>query len=354
MVVVVVVVVMVGSVSTWPIAAPDKDGVTASEVVFLNECGASVTKTLNPTEPLQVLFNVSSSLPAECHISLRVSVKDRGLAKYGLRVFGHLQVSNDDCYSSSLLVHDNDDDTDQAAVSKTFCNTGPIEFRTVEDVILFSYAQREGGGAWQGAAITVVPELVCGGVLTKDTTIVINHYDFRAPYVCNWELLPGEGQMTRLSFEEFSLTVRKKKKCTSECLLFIPGKDMTHYCGTELLGKNRISTREGVDVSSCDSRSNPIQMQGGIRPRDKKCGPSSPWRPTNNPHVTTSTTAAAATTAISTAATTEELTPLCTTLMEMVWHSYIMRESGVLHTVESYVGGIKIRVTSSFVYSGNH
>ena len=48
---------------------------SAPEVVFLNECGASVMKTIEPTESLQVLVNASTSTAAECQLSLRVSVK---------------------------------------------------------------------------------------------------------------------------------------------------------------------------------------------------------------------------------------------------------------------------------------
>lgn len=236
-VVVVVVAAMVGTVSTWPISAPDTEGKAAPEVVLLNECGASLTKNLDPTESLSVVFNVS--LPADCLISLRVSVKDTGLAKYGLSASGNLQVSNDDCHSSSLLVHDNDDSDDDTDDSAEFCSSGPIQFRTVEDVMLFRFTQTD--GTLQGATITIEPELVCGGVVTEDaTTIGVNHHHFKAPYVCNWELLPGEGNMTRLTFEEFNLTRPKRKKCTNECLFFIPGNHqgrITHYCGKELFHK---------------------------------------------------------------------------------------------------------------------
>ncbi|XP_045126864.1 uncharacterized protein LOC123513645 isoform X2 [Portunus trituberculatus] len=251
----VMVMVMVGSVSAWPLAPQDKDGRTASEVVYLNECGVSVMKTMEPTESLQVLINASASLSAECQISLRVSVSDIGLAKYGILAFGDLRVSNDDCLSSSLLLHDNDDATDQAAVSETFCSSGSFEFRTMEDVLLVTFTHREGSEAREGALITILPEVVCGGVITSDTTIAINHH-FKAPYVCNWELMPAEGQSSRLTFEEFNLSVRKRQRCTTECLVLIPGNHMTHFCGMELLrkiqylsGKQLMSLRVTRDVS---------------------------------------------------------------------------------------------------------
>ncbi|MPC94834.1 hypothetical protein E2C01_090021 [Portunus trituberculatus] len=113
-----------------------------------------------------------------------LSSQDIGLAKYGILAFGDLRVSNDDCLSSSLLLHDNDDATDQAAVSET----GSFEFRTMEDVLLVTFTHREGSEAREGALITILPEVVCGGVITSDTTIAINHH-FKAPYVCNWELM---------------------------------------------------------------------------------------------------------------------------------------------------------------------
>ncbi|XP_050718330.1 uncharacterized protein LOC126999582 [Eriocheir sinensis] len=247
----VVVLVLVGSVTAWPINSPDLK-IAGTRDVFVGRCGEAGDVTILPSETLNVILNAPDSTE-DCEILLRVSIKDDHLTKYGLQVSGHLRLEDDDCSASSLVLQDNDDETDEAAISETFCGTSPVSYNTVEDVVIFTFLHRghgrEEAGGSDGLAVTVAPKLVCGGVVPSNATLTIPDYSFQAPYVCNWRLVPGEGQRTRVTFQEFSLKPPRKQKCTSDCLYFVPA-DMEHYCGTQLLdstkelpGQNLMSLR---------------------------------------------------------------------------------------------------------------
>ncbi|XP_042894341.1 uncharacterized protein LOC122268133 [Penaeus japonicus] len=194
--------------------------------------------------PVKIIFNGTDpdgTIPAHCTASVRVDEQDFGVEKYGLWVTGEVDLRDkrnigSSCSSSSVVITDMDDDSDETGEKEEHCGQKHVSFHTSGDAVNIKLNVGAGGAVGKAFTLLVQPHYLCGGTVSAPTTI--SSPDYPGPYprdiLCVWYI---RGNNIELNFNKFELQPQVGKKCKEYVEIQPLGEKHVVYCGNQLNGK---------------------------------------------------------------------------------------------------------------------